>query len=195
MRKLLLVLVFIAAIGTIKAQNTTEKPDGFWGIKFGATAEEAQKIMSEKEGCKFIKTEEDGTIVYADGTFSGLSIRSIFLSFIDDNFYYAIIVLNPDNESSVFSDFRKFKEKLDSKYFKTEVYNEEFSTPYYKSDGRELQALKNGKANFSAIWSFGNETSIVLFLHTEVQLVLMYTDKKLEAIADARKETKEINDL
>lgn len=192
MKKIILLIVLVAGFA-IKGY-AQEKPDGFWGIKFGSSVEEAKKIMSTKNNCKLSDSSEE-ELLYSGGSFSGLDIDWLYLQFIDGRFYNSIIRLKPSSESIVFLEYEDFKEKFNAKYFKTELHREAFDSPYYNGDGYELQAIRKKKAHFMSVWNFKEDSSITLVIGDDTLIYVLYTDTKLNAIAEARKKAVESNDL
>ena len=81
--------------------KSSKKLTSFNGIKFGATKEEADAITLEK-GWKKDKASYDvwldSSEGYKGGVYAGLSPKNVYLYFVNNKFYHAEVIFEPDND-------------------------------------------------------------------------------------------------
>lgn len=91
-----------------------ERPGGFVGIPWGASPEEAKRILQKREGVKFPDESDDYHIELTGGTFAGQPVSRWVIEFPNRKFASAAVTLRLDaNKSSVFKEFRT---QLTAKY-------------------------------------------------------------------------------
>ncbi len=97
---LLLIAICSSAIAV-------ERPKGFLGINWGASPEEAKRVMQTRQGVKFSEDADDYKFDLTGGTFAGQSVAKWILEFPGRQFASATVILkNEGNASILFKDFR-----------------------------------------------------------------------------------------
>ena len=91
-----------------------ERPGGFIGIPWGASPEEAKRILQKREGVKFPEESDDYHIELTGGTFAGQPVAKWVIEFPDRKFASAAVTLKLEgNQTSVYKEFRN---QLSAKY-------------------------------------------------------------------------------
>lgn len=91
-----------------------ERPPGFLGIQWGASPEEAKRILQKRPGIQFPENADDYHIELTGGTFAGQPVVKWVIEFPDRKFASASVTLKTEgNASSVYKEFRT---QLVSKY-------------------------------------------------------------------------------
>ena len=111
----LLFLVFLVLSASAFAQKL-ERPMGFAGVPFGATPEEAIRILSARPG--LIIPESLPTLVekldLTGGNFAAQEVLKWTVEFADKKFAAATVVLKPDGNGLAV--YRDLKQSLTAKY-------------------------------------------------------------------------------
>ena len=158
--------------------------DGFLGIKFGATQDEAKARIIAKGG-KFSQATEHGTI-YHDVVFADRSTQFVSLQFTNDKFYEATVCFPAVDEVAVISRFNSMVDELNNVYNEADV-SKKFVQPYKEGDGYEVDAIKFGNAKYVAFWNTNNGNTVQLQINKDLHLILYYTDTALEKLKGAKK--------
>lgn len=97
---------------------------------------------------------------------------------------YRIGVFYKKNNSwySLKSDYDKLKDAYKKRYIVEEEHRF-FLDPYYEGDGYEMQALKLGKCDYSALFKTGFG-SIILGIGESEQIIILYRDSINSALAE-----------
>jgi hypothetical protein len=91
-----------------------ERPKGFLGINWGASPEEAKRILQARPGVKFPEETDDYKFELTGGDFAGKPVVKWVLEFPERKFASAVVILKNDgNSSSLYKEFRK---NLEDKY-------------------------------------------------------------------------------
>ena len=131
----------------VSVASAVERPVGFVGIPWGASPEEAKRILQKRTGVKFPEESDDYHIELTGGTFAGQPVAKWVIEFPDRKFASAAVTLKPEGSAS--SVYKEFRSQLSAKY----------GSP--TSDKK----LTLGKGGASAIYnpskpaSFGNATA------------------------------------
>ena len=96
------------------AAFAVERPVGFAGILWGASPEEAKRILQKREGVKFPEESDDFHIELTGGTFAGQPVAKWVIEFPDRKFASGAVTLKP--EGSATSAYKEFRSKLTEKY-------------------------------------------------------------------------------
>ena len=96
------------------AAFAVERPVGFAGILWGASPEEAKRILQKREGVKFPEESDDFHIELTGGTFAGQPVAKWVIEFPDRKFASGAVMLKP--EGSANSAYKEFRSKLTEKY-------------------------------------------------------------------------------
>ena len=135
-----------------KSETTGPKLDSFLDIPWGATQEDAAKIIEARPGLERTDTKER-MIKFKGGQFGGRNVDVWVLGFLDNRFHTAKILFYP-RESHIIKDYGDIKQLLFEKYGKPSINLHRFKYPYEAGDGHELTAIKLGKASICALWDF-----------------------------------------
>ena len=97
----LLLAIHVAAFAV-------ERPGGFVGIPWGASPEEAKRILQKRSGVKFPEESDDFHIELTGGTFAGQPVAKWVIEFPDRKFASGAVTLKTEGSpSSVYKEFRK----------------------------------------------------------------------------------------
>jgi hypothetical protein len=202
------LLIFSAVTGFAKeragkkaapaAKSGIETPalDEFWGIKFGATQEEAKAVLLAKPGARLSEKLTNDEVLFVTGlSFSGREAKSVRLYFIEGQLHTAQVFFKSSMSKDVFAYFDSVKADLDARYFPATSVERSYQYPTTENDeyaSREL-AARVGKAKFNAKWEFpvsgALSNSIALDLGETLSISITYSDgalfKKYEAALQA----------
>jgi hypothetical protein len=124
---------------------SAERPKGFMGIHWGASPEEAKRVLQARPGVKFPDETDDYKFELTGGTFAGQAVEKWTLEFPERKFAAATVVLKKkENTPSLYKEFRA---QLSDKYGS--------STSSSKIKGLTKQAAGNRTIYGSiAVWKF-----------------------------------------
>lgn len=89
------------------AAYALERPKGFLGINWGASPEEAKRVMQARQGVKFPEEADDYKFELTGGTFAGQPVAKWTLEFPSRQFTSATVILkNEGNASTLYKEFR-----------------------------------------------------------------------------------------
>lgn len=83
-----------------------ERPSGFLGIQWGASPEEAKRVMQARPGVKFPDDADDYKFELTGGTFAGQPVAKWTLEFPERKFANAAVVIKTTDPQSLYKDFR-----------------------------------------------------------------------------------------
>jgi hypothetical protein len=146
------LLLLLACCG---AAFAAERPGGFLGIQWGASPEEAKRVLQQRPGIVFPEGADDFHVEMTGGTFAGQPVSRWVIEFPERKFAYAAVTLKPEgNASTVYKDL---KNELVRKYGSTTTDKK------YSSAGASKR--KQSAVNI-AVWKFGatltNKTSVMI---------------------------------
>jgi hypothetical protein len=168
--------------GPAPVVNATEKKsiDGFWGIKFGATADEVKAAVIAKGGKLNADASKPDMLVFDNITFTGRAAELLRVNFVNGKFYEALVLFPPLDEGVVIGKFNTMVNELNDVYGPAKVYKK-FEPPYDTGTGEyDVQAIKFGKGSYTAVWKTNNQNTIQLQIDKELGLQLYYSDSTLE---------------
>jgi len=91
-----------------------DRPAGFLGIAWGASPEEAKRILQKRPGIQFPENADDFHIELTGGSFAGQPVAKWVIEFPERKFAMASVTLKTEgNAGSVYKEFRN---QLVSKY-------------------------------------------------------------------------------
>jgi hypothetical protein len=90
-----------------------ERPKGFLSINWGASPEEAKRVMQARPGIKFPEDADDYKFELTGGTFAGQPVVKWTLEFPERKFASASVQIKTDDAQGMYKDFRA---QLVSKY-------------------------------------------------------------------------------
>ena len=96
------------------AAFAVERPAGFIGIPWGASPEEAKRILQKRTGVKFPEESDDFHIELTGGTFAGQPVAKWVIEFPDRKFASGAVTLRPEGSPS--SAYKEFRSQLTAKY-------------------------------------------------------------------------------
>ncbi len=161
--------------------------EGFWGIKFGTTRDEAKKAILAKGGT--LNSGSSAALLSFSGvTFTQRRLTELQLKFTGGKFYEAVASYPAPDETQVLGTFNTIVSELNAVYGQAEI-SKSFEPPYADGDGYAVQAIKFGKATIMAIWKTVNNNAIQLQIEKDLSMSLYYTDGTLEKQKDTKKST------
>lgn len=91
-----------------------ERPKGFLGIQWGASPEEAKRVLQQRPGVQFPENADDYRIELTGGSFAGQPVAKWVIEFPDRKFASATVTLK--NEGNAGTIYKEFRNQLVSKY-------------------------------------------------------------------------------
>jgi hypothetical protein len=107
-RALCILLLFTTSLLAI------DRPKGFLTINWGASPEEAKRVMQGRPGVKFPVDADDYKFELTGGTFADQPVEKWILEFPDRKFASATVILKTDGDASL--KYKEFRAKLVEKY-------------------------------------------------------------------------------
>lgn len=108
--KLPLVLLFaFCAIA-----SAAERPGGFVGIPWGASPEEAKRILQKRPGVQFPESADDYHIELTGGSFAGQPATKWVIEFPERKFASASVTLKSEGNAGTI--YKEFRDQLVAKY-------------------------------------------------------------------------------
>jgi hypothetical protein len=135
------------------AAFAVERPKGFLGINWGASPEEAKRVMQARQGVKFSEEADDYKFEITGGTFAGQPVAKWVLEFPGRQFTSAIVTLkNEGNASTLYKDFRtQFAAKYGPATTDKKITPKADKRPVHNPGAVEVKPQLGG----IAIWKFG----------------------------------------
>lgn len=180
---LLLLFVFFA-----KAQHLE-----FKGLQMcGSVSSFAQKL--EEQGYKTVYN--NGFNYALSGQFTGKDAKVLLLGSVKTGEIWKIAVIFDKSLtwSDILSDYSTYVDLFTKKYGFPSDHFEFFEKPYYKGDGYELQALRNGKCNYVSFFKT-NEGTITVEMSRDERLRLTYEDKINVELQNKEKTSRDLDDI
>ena len=122
-----------------------ERPAGFLGIQWGASPEEAKRVLQKRPGIQFPENADDYHIELTGGSFAGQPVAKWVIEFPDRKFASASVTLKSDGNSGTV--YKEFRNQLVSKYGSATM-DKKSGTPT-KAKGQPAQA-----SGTMAVWKF-----------------------------------------
>jgi hypothetical protein len=91
-----------------------ERPTGFLGIPWGASPEEAKRILQKRPGVQFPENADDYHIEITGGSFAGQPVTKWVIEFPERKFAVAAVTLKTDGNAGTI--YKEFCDQLGSKY-------------------------------------------------------------------------------
>lgn len=107
-----LTLLILASCNVLA--TAAERPGGFIGIPWGASPEEAKRILQKRPGVVFPENADDYRIELTGGSFAGQPVTKWVIEFPERKFASASVTLRTDGNASAV--YKEFKTQLTSKY-------------------------------------------------------------------------------
>ena len=183
-------LTFFLLLFTIfaKAQHLE-----FKGLQMcGPVSSFAQKL--EEQGYKIVYNK--GFNYALSGQFTGKDANVLLLGSAKTGEIWKIAVLfdKAITWSDILSDYSTYVDLFTKKYGFPSDHFEFFEEPYYKGDGYELQALRNGKCNYVSFFKTDKGT-ITVEMSRDERLRLTYEDKINVELQSKEKTSRDLDDI
>ncbi len=120
-----------------------ERPSGFLGIAWGASPEEAKRVLQKRPGVTFPENADDYKVELTGGTFAGQPVAKWVIEFPDRKFAAVTVTLKIEGTSGAV--YKELRDQLVSKYG---------SVTMDKRSGGSKKAGQPQPASSSAIWKF-----------------------------------------
>src|SRR6478752_1680760 len=104
---------FLLALLLLCTTALADKPRGFLTINWGASPEEAKRVMQARPGVKFPEDADDYKFDLTGGTFAGQPVLKWTLEFPERKFASATVVIKGEDAQNLYKEFRA---QLVSKY-------------------------------------------------------------------------------
>jgi hypothetical protein len=140
--KLPLILLFACNALALAA----ERPNGFLGIQWGASPEEAKRVLQKRPGVQFPENADDYHIELTGGSFAGQPVAKWVIEFPDRKFASASVTLKSEGNAGTI--YKEFRNQLVSKYGSPTIDRKVGGTG--KTKAPQPQASGN-----MAVWKFG----------------------------------------
>ena len=108
MSRILFAFLFLCA------SAFAERPKGFLSINWGASPEEAKRVMQARPGVKFPEDADDYKFELTGGTFAGQPVAKWTLEFPERKFATAAVVIKTEGDAQ--SLYKEFRAQLVTKY-------------------------------------------------------------------------------
>lgn len=105
-----LLVLFLLTVSAFAA----ERPKGFLNINWGASPEEAKRLMQARPGVKFPEDADDYRFDITGGMFAGQQVLKWTLEFPERKFASATVVIKADGDAQTL--YKDFRAQLVSKY-------------------------------------------------------------------------------
>ncbi len=126
-----------------------ERPSGFLGIAWGASPEEAKRILQKRPGIQFPENADDYHIEMTGGSFAGQPVTKWVIEFPDRKFASAAVTLKTEgNANAVYDEFRN---QLTSKYGSSTTAK---TTGSSSTSARKKAAAAPPTPGKMAVWKF-----------------------------------------
>ena len=121
-----------------------DRPGGFVGIPWGASPEEAKRILQKRPGIQFPENADDNHIELTGGSFAGQPAAKWVIEFPERKFASASVTLK--NEGNAGTVYKEFRDQLVAKYGS--------ATTDKKSGSVTKKGGQPAAASNAAIWKF-----------------------------------------
>jgi hypothetical protein len=136
----------------------------FADVPWAARAETVREAMV-KQGFQFAKNTENGDLLFDGRLFNQTTQVAAVMSKNGDLVKWVVMLLTPDNHA--IDTYRDLREGLIKTYGPPHDDFEFYQTPYRKSDGYEVTAIKVGKGHLASYWSKDSDGSMLSIEVTE----------------------------
>ena len=124
-----------------------ERPNGFLGIAWGASPEEAKRILQKRPGIQFPENADDFHIELTGGSFAGQPVTKWVIEFPERKFAMATVTLK--TEGNAVGAYNEFQSQLVAKYGPTTTTSS--SSKKTGTAGKTKTPQAPGKM---AVWKF-----------------------------------------
>ena len=121
-----------------------ERPTGFLGIAWGASPEEAKRVLQKRPGVIFPENADDYKIEVTGGTFAGQPVMKWVIEFPERKFASATVTLKSEGNASTV--YKEFRSQLVTKYGS--------ATTDKKTGGAGKKGAPPQPVGNAAIWKF-----------------------------------------
>jgi len=165
------LLFLIPFIGFSQANKSI---DGVLGIKFGNS--KAATIASIKaHGGKLDQAHSNADVkMFMNVKFGQSMPIALIVKFINDKFYIATFLFKADVDSNTIQYYNNLISSLNDSYGMGSI-TKTFSKGYTDGDGKEIEAIEDGSADYHTTWNSG-KGSIVIAINSKLYIGLTYQD-------------------
>jgi hypothetical protein len=158
--------------------------NGFLGVEFGSSIETTKEKLQDRFGGNLNVNSSDSDYLFYDLiTFGGRQSEYLLLSFLDDKFAKATVMIKPKLESKIIETYKAIKKEINEKYFISLKDYELYDYPYEKNDGHTESGISLGKVTFSTYWNFQNsdleEDCIAVEITEDLEIRISYENSDL----------------
>lgn len=172
-----------------------QKLNGFLGIPFGSNKELVIEKLIEKNGTLDEENSNKDALFVNGITFGGRQTEVLLLTFFENQFCKAVVIIKPKLESKVVETYKQIKNEITGKYYVSDKDIEAYHLPFMQNDGYTESAISLGKAIFSCYWTFGDseilEDYISVSINEDLEIAIAYENGPLMALFVQRKEEKD----
>jgi hypothetical protein len=162
----------------------------FSEMQWGMTRAEVTAALG-RAGFPNVRPDKDNDLRFEGGTLLGHKAGGFAMFSSDRLVKVQVFLLTPDNKAR--ETFTRLREALQEKYGAPTRAFQLFTKPYFEGDGYEEQALRLGKARFSAFW-LGEASKQALWLQITEKLAVVVNyesaEWKEESVRRQKQETK-----
>ena len=123
----------------------------FWGIPWGTSIEQAEKIFTDRE----LETFKNENCLMAQGVYEGEKAL-IMLIFNKTNRFYSGNVIYDYSGDTVIPKYEDYRKVLFRRYGMPDTAVEYFEPPFVKGDDKEIEAISTENAFYYTEWQFGD---------------------------------------
>ena len=181
---------FLLALLLLCTTALAEKPRGFLNINWGASPEEAKRVMQARPGVKFPEDTDDYKFNLTGGIFAGQPVTTWTLEFPERKFASATVVIKGEDTQSLYKEFRA---QLVAKY------GSATTSQKIKSGPKNYNAPRTAPGGSVTLWKFPpnlkDKSNLTISCEisgpngqptqdpAQMQLVIRYTNETLTSAA------------
>jgi hypothetical protein len=168
-----------------------DKPRGFLTINWGASPEEAKRVMQARPGVKFPEDADDYKFDLTGGTFAGQPVLKWTLEFPERKFASATVVIKGEDPQSLYKEFRaqlvsKYGSATTSQKIKSggpKPYNAPRTAPGGSVTSWKFPPNLKDKSNLTISCELSGPNGAPTQDPAQMQLIIRYTNETLTTAA------------
>lgn len=186
---LAVVAAAILSTFTTRAQRT-ESPDGFLGIPWGTSREEATRKMLERKGVQEYRRNTDSSFaIFNGGTFAEYKVTSYTLEFDEDGLYSAHAYLEFRNQLEPYIEYSELVRLI------TEKYGRAGKDSIYSLTEKPLPHDKTFAATTWRFQTGGKPEDSIMVVLKPWGTIITYNNGQRASKALARRKARQLKDL
>lgn len=157
------------------------KLKSIFNIEFGSSKDQVHNVAKSKKGNLDNEHSTEEVSIFDGINYAGYDTDFISFQFVKDRLARTTVYLNTSGDiDNCLNYYEDLKNKLNTKYYKTDKVYEIYEEPYHKSDMNAVkeQGFETGLIEFSTYWMFGNDT-ICLKITKEIGLNINFENDDL----------------